>query len=124
MVQQAIGASPTGSGFYASVADATSASVSDFNDYRVALRNASEALAEFYDTCRNEGGGGPGVMAESLQEVLDSSSPTSGVRLEIEGLIKSMNNAVPKTGGGGESSSTWPSSQPPGSSGSTYSSTP
>jgi hypothetical protein len=124
MVQSAIGASPTGSGFYASVADATMANVGDFSDYRGALRTASEALAEFYDTCRNEAGGGPGVMAEALQLVLDGSTITPGARLEIEGLIKSMNNAVPKSAGGGESSSTWPVTQPPGSSGSPYSSTP
>ncbi len=124
MVQSAIGANPTGSGFYASVADATTSNVADFNDYRTALRTASEALAEFYDTCLNEAGGGPGVMAELLQNVLDGATVKPGVRLEIEGLIKSMNNATPRSAGGGESSSTWPVTQPPGSSGSPYSSAP
>jgi hypothetical protein len=114
IVQMAIGAEPAGSGFYASVADATPASVSDFNDYRAALRTASEALAEFYDTCSNSGA--PGTMGKALKAVLAGSTVKPGVKLEVEGLVKSLEKAEPKDGGGGEGASTWPSTQPPGSS--------
>jgi hypothetical protein len=112
LVQGAIGARPGGPGFYAGIADVALITQADsFDDYKAAVRNASEAAAAFIRKARNKSTleGTIGLVHALKRLINNNGGVDPDILNELKKLKEAVRATIPREGGGGEGSAFWPS---------------
>jgi hypothetical protein len=112
LVQGAVGSRPGGPGFYADIAVVAQITQADsLDDYKEAVRDASQAAAAFIRVARNKDTieGTAGIVQALRRLITNNPGVDPDILREVTKLRDAIRESLPREGGGGEGSAFWPS---------------